>query len=90
MIQMGLQEYHFLQKRNENGSWVCKPEDGVMCWPNKLYGLPCVHILKRWATLIRGGEHFDFKDVERSVHKLYRRSTYTSSGSKIPKLVSFA
>jgi hypothetical protein len=90
VIKSGIQEYHFLQKRNVNGVWVCRPLEGGMCWTNKLYGLPCDHILKRWSTLIRGNDvgedDFDFKDIERTVHKMYRRSTYTRSTVKIPKL----
>ena len=90
VTQFGIQEYQFRPQRKANGVWVCKTVEGKMCWQNKLYGLPCVHILKIWHREIKDGycditqKEFCAKDIERSAQKMYRQSTYTTS--RVPKL----
>ena len=77
----GNDRYRFRPKRDPQGKWTCTDVTSgpsfAMCWQNMLHGIPCVHILATWTSRLRSRHHnFDFKDVETSVHKLYRRSTY--------------
>ena len=81
----GNTKYEFMAIRNAKGAWGCwnvVGEDMKMCWQNKLYGLPCSHILSMWCRLILNEEKtFNFDDVQASTHRMYRRATYTAGGN---------
>ena len=86
-------EYQFQVRRHDNGKWVCHAvEGGGMCWKNRLFGLPCVHILKVWAEELKYYDveqmtDFRMADMEASVHKVYLRSTYLSKQVKLQRMV---
>ena len=84
----GNKNYQFMPQRGSNGKWTCwscnpdGDDEPKMCWQNRLYGLPCSHILSVWCqTILSDDKVFDFKDVKVSVHKMYRRATYNTGGS---------
>ena len=83
-----IERYEFKPSRDSNGKWTCVDQYGSMCWRNKLYGIPCEHILAVWSDSIRcNNGSFDYNDVEMSTLKLYRRATYDLKWSFFPMVI---
>ena len=86
----GDERYLFVPEKQPNGSWKCHTLAGRPCYKNVLYGIPCVHCVTVWVHLINRKDdyNFDYDDVERSVHKIYRQNTY--AGATFNHQYSFA